>query len=210
MKNHEAKRPLSLSVSLLRIRAVGAGCCSSDRPAIPCGQAHAGPSRRRVPRYAPQDSFEILIDAGWPAAEQLAYRIDEVHSLLLVICLLGFAHSELADRSHWSGLRAEGRLFPQAIALNRSVIGIFPQISDVWLAIRFPLEERNCCRQAASSSSSTSSIGSSSSISANPGSSSGSAGAVVGVVAGVGISKRLAGFCGAGFAGSAGLAEGAF
>ena len=64
--------------------------------------------------------------------------------------------------------------------------------------------------QATSSSSSNSSGSSSSSISANPGSSSGSSGAVVGVAAGAGISKRLAGFCCAGFAGSAGLAVGAY
>jgi len=95
----------------------------------------------------------------------------------------------------------------QPIALKRSAIGIFTQPSDMWLATRIRLEERNDGSQAASSSPSNSSGSSSSSISANPGSSSGSAGAAVGVVASVGISKRLAGFCSAG---SAGLAEGAF
>ena len=91
----------------------------------------------------------------------------------------------------------------------RRILGLCEQVPDAWLAIRIPLEERNGGCQATSSSSSNSS-GSSSSISANPGSSSDSAGAAGGVAAGVGISKRLAGFCGAGFAGSAGLAEGIF
>src|ERR1035437_355823 len=96
----------------------------------------------------------------------------------------------------------------RAIALIGSAIGISPQLPDVWLAIRIPLEERNDGRHATSSSSSDSS--GSSSISANPGSSSESAGVIVVIAAGVGISKRLADFGGAGFAGSAGLAVGAF
>ena len=34
----------------------------------------------------------------------------------------------------------------RAIALIGSAIGISPQVPDVWLAIRIPLEERNCGR----------------------------------------------------------------